>query len=70
MSVVSDEEFSDASDVLANATGGVAASRYGNKMNEMKPHHAWAERTMLRARAFGVATPDVTYVDLLERSQP
>ncbi len=70
MSVVSDEEFSDASDVLANTTGGAAASRYGNKMNEMKPHHQWAVRTQLRARAFGVAAPDVTFVDLLERSLP
>jgi citrate lyase beta subunit len=70
MSVVSDEEFSDASDVLANTTGGAAASRYGNKMNEMKPHHQWALRTNLRARAFGVAAPDVTFVDLLERSLP
>ncbi|WIE63455.1 HpcH/HpaI aldolase/citrate lyase family protein [Curtobacterium sp. MCLR17_036] len=70
MSVVTDEEYSDASDVLARESGGVAPSRYGNKMNEMKPHHAWAERTMLRARAFGVSTPDVTYVDLLERSLP
>jgi citrate lyase beta subunit len=70
MSVVSDEEYSDATDVLANVAGGVAASKYGNKMNEMKPHHDWAERTMLRARAFGVAAPDVTYVDLLERSLP
>lgn len=70
MSVVSDEEFSDAEDVLANTSGGAAASRYGNKMNEMKPHHEWAERTLLRARAFGVAAPDVTFVDLLERSLP
>ncbi|QZQ53986.1 HpcH/HpaI aldolase/citrate lyase family protein [Curtobacterium sp. TC1] len=70
MSVVSDEEFSDATDVLANVDGGVAASRYGNKMNEMKPHHDWAERTVLRARAFGVANPDVTFVDVLERSLP
>lgn len=70
MSVVTHEEFSDASDVLATGAGGVAASRYGNKMNEMKPHHAWAELTMLRARAFGVAASGVTYVDLLERSLP
>ncbi|WIA98653.1 MULTISPECIES: HpcH/HpaI aldolase/citrate lyase family protein [unclassified Curtobacterium] len=70
MSVVTDEEFSDASDVLANTAGGAAASRYGNKMNEMKPHHEWATRTLLRARAFGVAAPDVTFVDLLERSLP
>lgn len=70
LSVVSHEEFADASDVLATDGGGVAASRYRNKMNEMKPHHFWAERTLLRARAFGVAAPDVGFVDLLERSLP
>ena len=31
--------------------GGAAASSYGNKMNETKPHTAWARRTMLRAQA-------------------
>ena len=46
--------------------GGVAASQYGNKMNESAPHRAWAEATLLRARAFGVAAEDVTFVDLLE----
>jgi hypothetical protein len=34
-------------------------------MNEVKPHRAWAERTMLRAEAFGVAREDVSFVDLL-----
>lgn len=68
LSVVTHEEYSDASDLLGPSSGGVAASRYGNKMNETKPHHAWAEKTMLRARAFGVSAPDITYVDLLERS--
>lgn len=67
LSVVTHEEFSDASDVLADdmVAGGVKASGYRNKMNESKPHRAWAELTMQRARVFGVARPDVSYVDLV-----
>jgi hypothetical protein len=34
-------------------------------MNEVKPHSAWAERTLLRAQVFGVAREDVGFVDLL-----
>jgi hypothetical protein len=65
LSVVSAEEFSDASDVAAASDGGVRASRYGNKMNEAKPHRAWAERTLRAARLFGVAAEGVGLVDLL-----
>jgi citrate lyase beta subunit len=66
LSVVAHEEFADACDVLAtNASGGAAASSFGNKMNESKPHTAWARRTMLRADAFGVARDGVSFVDLL-----
>lgn len=66
MSVVSHEEYLDALAIAGNEHGGAAASPYGNKMNEMKPHQAWARRTLLRADAFGVAAADVTFVDLLE----
>jgi citrate lyase beta subunit len=67
--VVGHEEYADACDVLAtNASGGAAASSFRNKMNESKPHTAWAHRTMLRARAFGVAREDVSFVDLLGAS--
>ena len=37
-------------------------------MNESKPHTAWARRTLLRSRAFGVAEEDVSFVDLLGAS--
>jgi citrate lyase beta subunit len=66
LSVVSHEEFLDASVILGNVGGGASASPYGNKMNEAKPHSAWAHRTMLRADAFGVASESTTFVDLLE----
>lgn len=68
MCVVSHEEYLDALDIAGDAGGGVKASSYGNKMNEVKPHRSWAERTLLRARAFGVARPGVNFVDLLEAS--
>ncbi|MFJ7268268.1 HpcH/HpaI aldolase/citrate lyase family protein [Streptomyces sp. NPDC099050] len=67
LSVVSHEEFSDAQDILRpeSGGGGVMRSAYTNKMNEVKPHRAWAERTMLRAEVFGVAKEEVGFVDLL-----
>ncbi len=65
LSVVTHEEWSDATDILGTQGGGATASSYRNKMNESKPHTAWALRTMQRAAAFGVASPDVSVVDLL-----
>ncbi|MFJ6432166.1 HpcH/HpaI aldolase/citrate lyase family protein [Streptomyces sp. NPDC091416] len=70
LSVVSHEEFSDAQDILRPERdgGGVLRSSYTNKMNEVKPHRAWAERTLRRAQVFGVAKADVGFVDLLAAS--
>ncbi|MBY8887352.1 HpcH/HpaI aldolase/citrate lyase family protein [Streptomyces sp. PTM05] len=72
LSVVSHEEFSDAADILRedHGGGGVLRSAYTNKMNEVKPHRAWAERTMRRAHVFGVAREDVTFVELLAAAVP
>ncbi|MEC4016190.1 HpcH/HpaI aldolase/citrate lyase family protein [Streptomyces sp. H27-D2] len=67
LSVVSHEEYTDAVDILSpeRGGGGVLRSAYTNKMNEVKPHRAWAERTMLRAEVFGVAREGVGFVELL-----
>ncbi|AUH43237.1 HpcH/HpaI aldolase/citrate lyase family protein [Streptomyces sp. CMB-StM0423] len=67
LSVVSHEEYVDATDIVrkSGAGGGVMRSAYTNKMNEAKPHRAWAERTLRRARVFGVAREDTTFVELL-----
>ncbi|QKW06278.1 HpcH/HpaI aldolase/citrate lyase family protein [Streptomyces sp. NA04227] len=66
LSVVSHEEYSDARDILRpELDGGVLRSAYTNKMNEVKPHRAWAERTLERAEVFGVAAEDVGFVELL-----
>ncbi|EDY42589.1 HpcH/HpaI aldolase/citrate lyase family protein [Streptomyces sp. SPB074] len=72
LSVVTHEEFSDAEDILRpeRGGGGVLRSAYTNKMNEVKPHRAWAERTLRRADAFGVAREDVGFVDLLAAVTP
>jgi len=61
---VTHEEYSDAL-AISRSGGGVSASLYVNKMNEMRPHALWAERTLLRATAFGVTAPERTFVDLL-----
>ncbi|MFI7007248.1 HpcH/HpaI aldolase/citrate lyase family protein [Streptomyces sp. NPDC050145] len=72
LSVVSHEEYSDACDILRPERdgGGVMRSAYTNKMNEVKPHRAWAERTLQRAEAFGVAREDVGFVELLAAGLP
>lgn len=72
LSVVSHEEFSDAHDILRSERGGggVLRSAYTNKMNEVKPHRAWAERTLLRAEVFGVANEDIGFVELLAAGIP
>ena len=66
--VVNHDEYHDALDIIASEGGGATASRSGNRMNESKPHRAWARRTLRRADAYGVARPEVTFVDLLEAS--
>lgn len=71
LSVVSFEAHRDASDVLsAGRASGVLASGHRNKMNEIRPHMAWARATMLRSRVFGVAADGVSFVDLLAASLP
>ncbi|WP_280699339.1 HpcH/HpaI aldolase/citrate lyase family protein [Kitasatospora sp. GP82] len=70
LSVVTHEEYSDALDILDRhrGGGGVSRSAYTNKMNEAKPHRAWAERILLRAEVFGVARDDVSFAELLGAS--
>ncbi len=65
---VTAEEYADATDILGDdaASGGVKKSLYGNKMNESKPHRAWAMRTRLRARVYGVTRPGIGLVDMLD----
>ncbi len=68
LSVVALEEYRDATDILGAERHGARASGYGNKMNEMGPHRAWAQHIVRRADVFGVAAADVSFVDLLVAS--
>ena len=70
LSVVTMEQWSDATSTQTSNSGGVHASSYQNKMNESKPHQVWAERIMRSARLFGVARDETTFVDLLSASVP
>ena len=65
LSAVTHEEYHDALDILSSDQGGVQASGYRNKMNELGPHRNWAKQTILRAKAFGVTNEGITFVDLL-----
>jgi citrate lyase beta subunit len=66
LSVVSAEEFADATDILATGgAGGANSSAFNNKMNESKPHTAWARRVTRCAQVFGVAREGISFVDLL-----
>ncbi|MER2127867.1 HpcH/HpaI aldolase/citrate lyase family protein [Solibacillus sp.] len=67
--VVSHEEYCDAAHIIEQSHGeiGVEKSSYGNKMNEMKPHFVWAKRMLLRAQAYGVLKPGVSYEQLFTK---
>lgn len=66
LSIVPHEEFVDAQAILdTEEAGGVSRSDYLNKMNESKPHQAWARRVVQRADLFGVAKDGVSIADLL-----
>lgn len=63
MLAVTREEYEDALQVL-NTSGGVVKSASGNKMNEIGPHRRWAERLVMRARAYGVIERESSYLSL------
>ncbi|MBT8224145.1 MAG: HpcH/HpaI aldolase/citrate lyase family protein [Dactylosporangium sp.] len=67
VSVVAHEEYCDATAICVetDATGGVLRSVYDNKMNEVRPHRAWAGRTLRRAAVFGVAAEGIGPADLV-----
>lgn len=63
MYAVTREEYEDALQVM-NTSGGVVKSSNGNKMNEIGPHKMWAERLIMRSRAYGVIENEVEYLKL------
>jgi citrate lyase beta subunit len=67
LSVVTHEEYQDAQAIASSSGGGgVLASGYGNKMNELGPHRPWAEQTLRRAAVFGVTAEGVSFVDVMQ----
>lgn len=63
MSAVTEEEFRDASAILGTS-GGVVKGQGSNKMNEIGPHRAWAERIVMRSKAYGVIKDGTEYIKL------
>lgn len=51
--IVSYDDYMDAINIL-RSDGGVSSSENKNRMNETKPHTAWAKRILNRAKIFGV----------------
>lgn len=65
MLAVTKEVYEDALQIL-NTDGGVIKSSSGNKMNEIGPHRCWAEKILMRARAYGVIENEGHYRELFE----
>jgi hypothetical protein len=65
MQAITLEEFEDATQIL-QAKGGVIKSLEGNKMNEVGPHKSWAEKVILRAKAYGVIESENDYLELFK----
>ena len=65
LQAVTKEEYDDAKQIVYGAqNGGVIKSSENNKMNEVKPHTNWANRVIMRARAYGVIESENSYLDL------
>lgn len=65
LQAVTQEEYEDACQIL-DTSGGVIKSKTSNKMNEIKPHTNWANRIMMRARAYGVLENESDFFALIE----
>lgn len=65
MLAVTKEVYEDALQIL-DTSGGVIKSSSGNKMNEIGPHRCWAEKILMRAKAYGVIEDESKYTDLFE----
>ena len=65
MLAVTQEVYNDALQVM-ETSGGVIKSESGNKMNEIGPHRCWAEKILMRAKAYGVIKSEANYKELFE----
>lgn len=64
MFTVVEEEYNDAIQIL-NTSGGVIKSEGGGKMNEIGPHHRWAEKIVKRAEVYGVVKNEDSVLSLV-----
>lgn len=64
MFTVVEEEYNDAIQIL-NTSGGVIKSEGGGKMNEIGPHHRWAEKIVERANVYGVVKNEDSVLSLV-----
>lgn len=64
MFTVVEEEYNDAVQIL-NTSGGVIKSEGGGKMNEIGPHHRWAEKIVKRAEVYGVVKNEDSVLGLV-----
>lgn len=64
MFCVNEEEYKDAVQIL-NTSGGVIKSEDGGKMNEIGPHHRWAEKVVTRANVYGVVKNEDSVLGLV-----
>jgi citrate lyase beta subunit len=65
LQAVTEEAYNDALQILA-ADDGVVKSESNNKMNEIRPHTKWAEKIVMRGRAYGVIRNEKSYIDLFK----
>lgn len=63
MLAVTREEYEDALQIMGTS-GGVIKSTNSNKMNEIGPHRRWAEKLIMRAKAYGVIENEGSYLKL------
>lgn len=64
MFTVVEEEYNDALQIL-NTSGGVIKSEGSGKMNEIGPHHRWAEKIIRRAQVYGVVKNEDSVLSLV-----
>ena len=65
MLAVTKEVYNDAMQIHFTS-GGVIKAESGNKMNEIGPHRCWAEKMLMRAKAYGVIEDESKFKDLFE----
>ncbi|MDE7432890.1 MAG: HpcH/HpaI aldolase/citrate lyase family protein [Lachnospiraceae bacterium] len=63
MQAVTKEEYEDACQIFTGGDG-VVKSPNSNKMNEIRPHMNWAEKVLMRSKAYGVIENENSYIQL------